>query len=318
MGGDLPPLELYHALLPFSSKLDPNITLILVAEEGIRLEGIEKSPLQVIYTEESIEMHEPPLFAVRKKKNSSMGVGVRLVQEREIDAFVSLGNTGALVAFSRLALPLLPTIEKPALLATLPTLTRKVGVLDVGAHVLVKPENFIDYAKLGVAFRTLFHGITDPKVGLLNIGTEEIKGTKDVQEAFTSLQEHFKGGAATFVGNIEGREVFQGKVDVLVTDGFTGNVFLKTCEGASLFLLDYLRSYFSQESSEGCGKKLLRHFHEQFNYTENPGAFLCGLEGIVVKCHGYSNSRALINGIQGAIELVKKDIITQMKSYFHK
>ena len=249
-------------------------------------------------------MEEPPLFAVRRKKDSSMAAGMRLLREKKIDAFVSSGNTGALVAFSKLHLPMLPQIERPALLVMMPTAKGKVAVLDVGANISPKPHHLVSYALLGALYRQCMLGEKNPTVGLLNIGVEEQKGTQELKETYKTLQNKF---GSHFLGNIEGMEVFQGKIDVLVTDGFTGNVFLKTSEGISSFLAEYLKNHFGLPET-------VSHLRQQFNYSEHPGAFLCGVDGIVVKCHGFSDKYALMNGIRGAFTLAKKQIISCLKA----
>jgi len=311
MGGDQSPEAIFSAVLRCRRDIDPAISLVVLARDCPK--HSTDSLLEFIPTEEVIEMGETPLYAVRKKKKASMAVGVRLVKEGKLDALVSTGNTGALVALSTMHLPLLPTIQKPALLAVLPTELGVIAVLDVGAHIHYKSTHFLDYAKLGVLYQECFRGITNPKVGLLNIGSEEKKGTCEVKEAYRTLQEYFQHCEGQFVGNVEGREVFQGKVDVMVTDGFTGNVFLKTCEGASSFLFEYLGKYFARHATGDCGAALLGHFHEKFNYANQPGAFLCGVEGVIVKCHGNSDTQAMISGIRGAVALVEKQVVKKMK-----
>lgn len=249
-------------------------------------------------------MDEAPLVAVRRKKNSSMAAGIRLLKEKKIDAFLSTGNTGALVATAMLHLDPMPGIERPALLITMPTTEGEVVVLDVGANLMPKPHQLVSYAHLGSLFRRHYHGLKNPKIGLLNIGAEEQKGTKELKETYQLLQEGFQDH---FLGNIEGMEVFQGKVDVLVTDGFTGNVFLKTTEGVSSFLVDYINKKFD-------AKEIVTHLNQKFNYDQHPGAFLCGVDGLVVKCHGYSDRQALINGILGAADLASKGVVAAIKA----
>lgn len=309
MGGDSPPQVIFEAVLSMLTELSPGDKLIALAQHSVvpalrSAYGDSLSGIEFITTEEAIDMDEPPLFAVRRKKDSTMGAGIRLLKENKIDAFVSSGNTGALVAFATLSLPLLPHIERPALLVMMPTeKKRKVVVLDVGANMVPKPHHLVSYAHLGSLYRQCMYGEKNPTIGLLNIGIEEQKGTAEVKETHHLLQQTFK---EQFLGNVEGRDVFQGKIDVLVTDGFTGNVFLKTSEGISSFLAEYLQKHFGVP-------EIVSHLHQQFNYSEHPGAFLCGVEGIIVKCHGFSDKHALMNGIRGAFTLAHKQIISQLK-----
>ena len=309
MGSDSPPQDIFQAVQAVNRELRPDDTLIVIAQHAVMphlrtLLRPEDHPIEFITTEESIEMEETPLFAVRRKKNSSMAAGMRLLKEHAIDAFVSTGNTGALVASAMLHLPMLPQIERPALLVMMPTEKGKVAVLDVGAHISPKPEHLVQYALLGSLYRECLFGELKPTIGLLNIGVEEQKGSKELQDTYHLLQEVF---GERFLGNIEGREVFQGKVDVLITDGFTGNVFLKTSEGISTFLAQYLQSHFEVP-------EIVSHLYHQFNYSEHPGAFLCGMEGIVIKCHGFSDQKALMNGIRGAFTLAHSNILPHFKA----
>lgn len=309
MGGDSSPQEIFQALLAINQEISPGDSLVAIAQHSIvptlrNIHGNLASSIEFITTGEAIEMEEAPLFAVRRKKDSSMAAGMRLLKEKKIDAFVSSGNTGALVAFAKLHLSPLPHIERPALLVMMPTEKGKVTVLDVGANITPKPQHLVSYALLGSLYRQCMLGEKQPKVGLLNIGVEEQKGTTGLKETYQLLQQTFK---ENFLGNIEGREVFQGKIDVLVTDGFTGNVFLKTSEGISGFLAEYLQKHFDIP-------QIVSHLYQQFNYSEHPGALLCGVDGIVIKCHGFSDKQAVMNGIRGAFTLVKKALLPNLKA----
>jgi len=305
MGGDRPPEHLLDAITQCT--LD-HVSLVPICNQDTADRLARLGSYDCVVTEEFIEMGEPPLLAVRRKRSASMTMGVRLVKEKQIDALVSTGNTGALVATSMLQLPMLGTIERPALLVIMPNGEKGVVVLDVGANIAPKPEHLIDYAKMGVCYRQVIQGVPHPKVGLLNIGVEERKGTPEVQQTYQRLQEVF---GDYFLGNIEGRVVFDGDIDVMVTDGFTGNVFLKTCEGVSSFFLEYIYTHFPEISVP-----IVKHFQERFSYARHPGGFLCGVDGIVVKCHGHSNTLALSNGIKGAAALVQAGVLSKFKSVF--
>ena len=303
MGGDSPPEILFEGV--YQAALELNATLFVLATPDV-IQRCEKVPsIQFIPVPEFITMEEAPLAAVRKKKESSMLVGMRKLTEKELDALVSAGNTGALIASSSIFLDKLPSIDRPTLLTVLPTELGTVAMADVGGHVNVKPQHLVQFAKIGTAYLQCTLGIENPKVGLLNIGEEAIKGTTDVREAYLALQE----SCPNFLGNIEGLDVFRGKVDVLVTDGFTGNVFLKTAEGISSFILNYLKKEMAPEFPEA-----LQNIRRVVEYDEYPGAIVCGVDGIVVKCHGYSTSRGMFNGIKGAIELVKNDLVNGLKA----
>ncbi len=309
MGGDRPPQAIFEAVIEVSSGLKPGQEIVAFVEHSFypeldRVVSEQNLPVTFVTTEETITPEESPLFAVRRKKKSSMAAGMKLLKEEEIDAFVSTGNTGALVATSRLYLSCLPGVDRPALLVMMPTEKGRVAVLDVGANLLPKPAHLLTYAKLGSYYRTAVEGIAEPTVGLLNIGTEEQKGPKEIKETFHLLENHF---GDRFLGNIEGKDVFKGKIDVLITDGFTGNVFLKTAEGISQFLLDFLRE-------KDPNLPLLTQLHAQFDYSEHPGALLIGLDHLVIKCHGHSDKRALLNGIMGAFTLAKNSPLPTIRS----
>lgn len=255
------------------------------------------SPFQFVSAPEVIGMEEHPLVALRKKKNASMTVGMRLLKEGKVDALVSAGNTGALVSSARMVLSTLPGILRPCLLALMPTKKNPVAVLDVGANVQVKATHLVQFASIGAAFQKT-RGIKMPTVGLLNIGSEALKGTSELQIAYHELQ---KMDSFRFAGNIEGKSVFDGDVDVLVTDGFTGNVFLKTAEGIASLILDKIQGSPSE----------IKKF-QSLHYAEYPGALLAGVRGIVIKCHGYSTPKGFTNALLGAIELAKEGFVQKI------
>lgn len=310
MGSDSSPSVLFEWVLQVAKSLSKEHTLTLLVQEGV-FETQQSLPPQIQFflSKEAVEMDDNPLLAVRRKKESSMALGLQLLKEGKVDALVSAGNTGALMAMAMVSLPLLPGIERPALLAELPTVRGSVSVLDVGANLSVKPSHLVQFARLGVAYKKVRSHLENPKVGLLNIGTESQKGTVELQKTYLELQ---KSGLA-FIGNIEGPDVFRGNVDVLVTDGFTGNIFLKTAEGVSGFVLDYTEKLLTQHAKDEAGQ-VITSLHKYLNYAEYFGAILAGIDGLVVKVHGYSSPKAFINGILGAIRLSEEKLIPSIKS----
>jgi glycerol-3-phosphate acyltransferase PlsX len=265
-------------------------------------------------------MDDAPLIAVRRKKHSSIVVAMQMLHDKRIQAFVSAGNTGALVVSAMTMLSKLPGIERPALLASLPTLTGSVAVVDIGGNVASKPQHLLQFARMGAAYQRCSDQCEKPRVGLLNIGIEAQKGTASLQQAYQLLDMYCsQSGNRTadrqmaFVGNVEGRDVFQGGVDVLVSDGFAGNIFLKTAEGVSAFILDYLEATFSSHADEKV-RKILNNLQTRVHYAEYPGAILCGVDGVIVKCHGYSSCQAMMNGIKGALKLLKNDLLSKLKN----
>lgn len=223
-------------------------------------------------------MNDDPLTALRQKKGSSIALGIRLLKKKQIDAFVSAGNTGALIASATISLPKLPGITRPALLAVLPTKLSSVAVVDVGGSVSCKAHHLLKYAYMGAAYQKCTAGIEVPKVGLLNIGAESRKGTSLVRQAYQLLKEACQISSATnsspymeFHGNIEGRDVFQSNIDVLVTDGFTGNVLVKTSEGIADVIFEYLMEALHQHPSPALQKTLMS-IQSLFHYAEYQGA----------------------------------------------
>ncbi|MCP5470049.1 MAG: phosphate acyltransferase PlsX [Chlamydiales bacterium] len=307
MGSDRTPEEIFEAVLEVSSQIADGQRLVVYGTEEI-LSSLSVPPvIEKIAASQVVRMDEAPLHAFRHKKNSSMASGILHVKEKALDGFVSTGNTGALMATALFRLKRLPNVSRPALMVIMPNGQKDVVVLDVGANLTPKPEHIVDFARMGAAYRTIMHGIKNPSTGLLNVGAEEQKGPKELKETYQLMQKTF---GAAFKGNVEGREVFDGKVDVLVTDGFTGNVFLKTCEGISSFLFHYLHEKFSDKVSIN---EIASHLYNNFNYAKHPGALLCGVDGLIVKCHGHSNQQALVNGILGAFRVAEQEIVSKMK-----
>ncbi len=317
MGSESPPAHFFDAIAEATARIGPGdqvvvfgtleiLDLFRASEAGQRA---DYSRLHLEEASEVIEMEDAPLYAIRHKRQSSMIRGIRNLKERDIDAFVTAGNTGALIAAATIILPMLPAVARPALLALLPTRKGFVTVIDVGGNVSVKAPQLVQFAKMGVAFQRTYRNCPNPTVGLLNIGAESKKGTPEHRQAYDALSE---ASNMTFVGNVEGREVFQGRVDVLATDGFTGNVFLKTSEGVSSFILDYLAEGFGEELSGKAGQ-VLKSLALNVDYDEYPGAIVAGVDRILIKCHGASSSRAMLNGILGALDLLRKEWLAAMR-----
>lgn len=316
MGSDYSPSHFHEVFDATEKLLSPNDQLVVFAlPEFLAALKADSSHAKIewVSVEEEVTMGEDPLSAVRLKKKSSMAEGMRLLAQKKIDALLSSGNTGALIATAALMLPTLPGIKRPALLASLPTQKRPVAVLDVGANVVCKSEHLVQFAMMGSAYQQCMQDLSSPKVGLLNIGTEEGKGTALVKEAYGALQELGKNGSrVNFVGNVEGREVFHGQIDVLVTDGFTGNVFLKTSEGVGSFALEHIHAVMNKDPAFA-HHPVLGKLQSFFDYTEYPGAVLCGVDGILIKCHGHSSAKAWINAIKGARKLIQHGLIKNIK-----
>lgn len=308
MGSDTPPEELVQALIQLGEQAFPAEFLVFASPETV---GMLPASLSSVVCADTITMDDDPSLAVRRKKESSLSQGLRYLNGKAIDAFISAGNTGALLLASKTTLKTLPGIDRPALLALLPTYKSELAVLDVGANLSLKSHHILQFAAMGIAYQKS-RGIENPTVGLLNVGVEAIKGTPQIREAYAKL-ELLNRDRPTFLGNIEGRDVFRGDIDVLVTDGFTGNVFLKTAEGLASFILHQL------EMKAMGGPSVLKHeiasLRERLYMTEQPGAILCGVDGIVVKCHGNTTSETFLSSIKGAARLVEHRFLEKIVSH---
>jgi glycerol-3-phosphate acyltransferase PlsX len=313
-GNDRNPLDLLPFISQVQNKLHPSIELQVYVpfelKDVVSLMSLPSKQLSILFVKEAIQMDESPLHAVRRKKASSIVLGTEAIAEKKLDAFVSAGNTGALIASSVLKIPLLKNIDRPALAVTLPTTQEPVLLLDVGANVTMSTSLYQQFARLGSAFYNAWFNTELPRVGLLNIGTERGKGTGALQEGYSSLQNLSTEGEIDFVGNIEPWQVFKGCVDVVVTDGFSGNIFLKASEGTSLFILDILQSFFKDFSSS---QEIFTSIKEAVSHAAFPGALLLGLQGLIIKCHGDASSNSLVKSVLQAQTLLLSGLFNSLK-----
>jgi phosphate acyltransferase len=304
LGGETPPETLLSNVIEWLRSKKGEASFLLFATEKLcaSYEKLQEPHLSFCPVKELIRLDENPLTAIRKKKNSSLAIGIRLLKENKLHGFITSGNTGALVAAAKIELPM-KNVERPALLALLPTKKDLVALIDVGANIAITANELKEFAFLGSGFQK-FRGISLPRIGLLNIGSEAIKGTKALQEAHKMLEMCAKDKGFVFVGNIEANELFEGAVDVLVTEGFAGNVLLKTAEGFSSFVLDLLKTHPS-----------FSKLQKELSYAEYGGAFLLGVNGLIIKCHSYSSAQAFLSAIQMAIEWSPKNLPCFLKNY---
>ncbi len=262
---------------------------------------------------EIVTMDESPALALRKKKDSSMRVAVNLVKEGRADACVSAGNTGALMAISSFVLKTLPGIERPAIAATLPTYTGQTLVLDLGANVNCSAQQLLQFGVMGAMLAAAVDGKAQPTVGLLNIGEEAIKGNEVVKEAGELL----RASHLNFYGNVEGDDIFKGTVDVVVCDGFTGNVLLKSTEGLARIMATFLREEFSRnwitKLSSIVAVPVINAFRRRVDPRRYNGATLVGLRGIVVKSHGSADMFAFETAIERAAAEVKNGVLKRIE-----
>jgi phosphate acyltransferase len=288
------------------------IHVVLVGREPLiraelgRVPAAASLPIQVIHASEVIAMEDKAVQAVRAKRDSSLRVGLRLVREGKAAGFVTAGNTGAAMATAKMVLGGLPAVDRPALAAVIPTAIGTVAILlDVGANVDCKPHNLEQFAVMGeIYFRSMF-GTRRPRVGLLSIGQEEGKGNDLTREAFPLLKQL----PLNFIGNVEGRDLYNGKVDVIVADGFVGNVALKTSEGVANLVRATLKESLKATITRQVGYLLSRSafadFKKRLDHTEYGGAPLLGVKGVCFITHGSSNANAIKNAIRVAAEFAE-------------
>jgi glycerol-3-phosphate acyltransferase PlsX len=279
--------------------------------------GNEDLPLVIHHASERIGMEEKAAHAVRTKKDSSIRVGLKLVREGVAAGFVTAGNTGAAMATAKMVLGALPGVDRPALAIPMPSSKGNPCVLlDVGANVDCKANNLAQFAVMGEIYARSVLKIESPRVGLLNVGEEESKGNDLTREAFPLL----KALPIRFVGNVEGRDIFSGQADVIVCDGFVGNVALKTSEGVGRFVRDVLRESLKRTVTAQVGallsRKAFNEFRHRLDYREYGGAHLLGVRGVCIIGHGSSNDRAIYNGIRVAYESAKGGTIQSIEAEF--
>lgn len=299
------------------------VELLLVGDEQelaghvARIIGDEPR-LQIVHASEVVEMSDSPIDAMRRKKDSSMRVAINLVSEGRAQACVSAGNTGALMATAKFVLKMLPGIDRPAIITELPAKGGTLHMLDLGANTLCTADHLFQFAVMGSIVTEDITGIRNPRVALLNIGAEDTKGNDTVRDAASML----KASSMNYVGFIEGSELFTGKADVVVTDGFTGNVALKTMEGTVGLARHYLRGAFTRnwfsKLQALLASPVLRHLRDRMDPRRYNGATLVGLNGIVVKSHGSADAYAFLHAIETAIVEVEKQVPQQIGNLLEK
>jgi glycerol-3-phosphate acyltransferase PlsX len=323
MGGD----HGAHVTVPAAASFlahNPEASVILVGQEGVvrtemaRVGLAEDARARVHNATEVVAMDEAIAVALRSKRDSSMRVAIDLVKNGDADACVSAGNTGALMAISRFVLKMLPGVERPAIASMMPTRRGRSCVLDLGANVDCSAVDLLQFAIMGSVLFGVVEQVEKPSVGLLNIGEEEIKGNDVVKQAAELL----KASELNFYGNVEGNDIYKGTTDVIVCDGFVGNVALKTSEGVGRFVRDVLRESLTRTVTAKVGALLSRQafnaFRRRLDYTEYGGAPLLGVRGICIIGHGSSNDNAIYNGIRVAYEFAKAGTNERIEHEFAK
>jgi glycerol-3-phosphate acyltransferase PlsX len=317
MGGDYGPAVVVDGAAAASREFGASVILVgdkaAIEREVTRL-GVDGLPLEIRHASQVVGMAEAPAQALRRKRDSSLRVAAQLVRDGEASAFVSAGNTGAAMAIAMFVMGVLPGVDRPAIAAVLPNLRRFTVFLDVGANVDPKPWHLLQFAVMGHVYARDILGYDNPRVGLLSVGEEEGKGNELTKDAYEQL----KDSSLNFVGNVEGRDIYNGRCDVVVTDGFTGNVALKISESLAEMLGAMLREELSRDLRSRVGAALamsaFARFKRRVDYTEMGGAPLLGIDGAAIICHGASPVKAIKNAVRVAMEWAKAGVNEHIKA----
>jgi phosphate acyltransferase len=313
---DAPSVELDGILLALEE--NQNLKIVLVGQEELLRGADEKFPdrVEILAAPDVITMHESPGDALRNKRNSSIAKGIELLKNNKVDGFVSAGNTGAVMAFALSILQNIQGVHRPTLGTFFPTLKGTALVLDVGANVDTKPINLLQFAIMGSIVASHILKKANPTVGLINIGKEPQKGNELTQSSFKLLE----NSGLNFIGNLEANDIFKGHVDVIVCDGFVGNVMLKFGEGMFEIISEALKEYLASETKyrmrRWLSKPVLNEFTNSMDYEEQGGALLLGIQGAVVCAHGRSRPKAIKNAINTAIFYSREQIALHIKEKF--
>ncbi|GAB6138442.1 phosphate acyltransferase PlsX [Halanaerobaculum tunisiense] len=317
MGGDNAPAEIVKGVTEVSSEVEGQI-ILLGSKEELQTElskyDYTADKVTIRPTTQKIGMDESPAQALRQKKDSSVAVGANLIKTGDADAFVSAGNTGAVMTASTLEIGRIQGVKRPAIATVFPGLQGETLVLDIGANVDSKPEHLLQQAQMGHIYTQEILHKDNPQLGLLSIGEEKKKGNQLIKEVYPQLEELDN---INFVGNVEGRDIFTGQYDVILTDGFVGNVVLKTAEGLSSVLFKIIKREIKSSWLGKLGGWLLQsafqRIKKQVDYTEYGGAPLLGVDGITIIGHGSSNAKAISNAIRTAKEAINVELLNSIK-----
>lgn len=329
MGGDNAPDATIRGAVRAAKEIKSNI--ILTGDENVINQKVKEfygkenisevaSNISIRHTTEQIEMEDIPTQAIRKKKDSSMVVGFNMLKNDEGDVFISAGNSGALLTGATLLVGRIRGIDRPAMAPVLPAHHGKFLLMDAGANTNCKTINLIQFAQMANIYLKNTLGVENPRIGLLNIGTEENKGNDLMKETYTLLKENATEYGINFIGNVEGRDCFSGKVDAVITDGFTGNVFLKTVEGIGKFvkvsLVESLTKNIFTKLAVVPSLPAINNFKKMTDYKEYGGALFLGVKKPVVKAHGSSDEKLFYTTIKQAEKFVESKAVEKMKEEF--
>ena len=316
MGSDNAPGVEIAGAIQAQKELDAEIVLVgqkAAIEKELAKFGSSAPKFDIVHASEVIQMHETPAQACRQKQDSSIMVGTRLVKEEKADAFVSAGNSGAVMAAGLMNLKRLPGVSRPAIATLLPTLKGVCVLVDAGANVDCKPKHLLQFAIMGDIYARYILDEMNPSIGLLSIGEEDNKGN----ELSLSTAPLIRETALNFIGNIEGRDIIKGKADVVICDGFVGNVILKLAEGLSESLFSLIRAEIEKKWLRKMGAILIRpafkEIKKRVDYAEYGGAPLLGLNGLCIIAHGASNPKAIKNALKVSQEFVERKVNNYLK-----
>ena len=325
MGGDRAPGMVLKGL-NIARKRYPNVNYILFGDENKVIPGLKKFPkliqkCEIRHTSQVISSNDKPSTALRRARDSSMRRAIDSVRDGHAQGIVSAGNTGALMAIAKIVLKMVNEIDRPAIAGVFPSLRGESVTLDLGANIECNAENLVQFAIMGAAFARIVLGIKKPIIGLLNVGTEDLKGNESVKEASNILKISEQNLPFDFFGFVEGDDIGPGTVDVFVTDGFTGNIALKTAEGTAKFYSDVLKSAFRRSIFSKLGyllaKPALTAIKKRVDPRSYNGALFVGLNGVVVKSHGGTDAKGFANAIGVAIDMIQggfnNEIIDDLK-----
>ena len=324
MGGDHAPQAPVLGALQATKDFDAQITLVGKGEEILKVlkeQGISDLPegMEIAHADEVVDMHDDPANVIRKKKNSSMVLGLKMLSDGLGDAFVSAGSTGALLSGATLIVKRVKGIRRAAMGPVMPNKAGgKTVILDCGANAECTPEFLLQFGLVGSLYAKKYLGVQNPKVGLLNIGTEDSKGTPLQKEAYALLQDASNRGILNFVGNVEARDVPLGAVDVVVCDGFAGNVLLKSIEGTAMFMGSLMSKMFKKNLFSKLAAMLvmkdIKAFKKLLDYREIGGTQFLGIQKPVIKAHGSSDALAFRNAVKQAMDASKSDISEELEA----
>ncbi len=320
MGGDKAPEEIIKGVV-MAYRLYDDVDLILAGKNDIIIRELRKYKLNedditISPASEIISMEEKPALALRKKKDSSIVVGCKLVKEDKADAFISAGNTGAVMASGLFNIGRIKGIKRPPISTVFPSQNGETLVLDAGANMDANPYNLLQYAIMGQIQAQNVLQVNNPRMGLLSVGEEKEKGNKLINDTYELLEKDRR--INNFIGNVEGRDIFAGSCDVVICDGFVGNVVLKTTEGVASFMFDMLKDALIKNMRAKLGallvKPYLQEIKERVDYRQYGGAPLLGIDGVVIISHGSSDAQAILNAIRVAVDTIKTGVVDKIKT----